>query len=92
MTADRPASPSVDRTLTVLEALVAAGDGLTLSGLSRATRIPLATTASIAYTLEQRGYAARRVVGRSHFWRATVQLYELAAPLATEARSSPTAQ
>ncbi|WP_246271623.1 helix-turn-helix domain-containing protein [Amycolatopsis acididurans] len=91
MTADRPASPSVDRALTVLEALVSAGDGMTLSGLSRATRIPLATTASIVYTLEERGYATRRVVGRSHFWRATSRLYELAAPLATEALSSPTA-
>jgi DNA-binding IclR family transcriptional regulator len=91
MTADRPASPSVDRALTVLETLVAAGDGLTLSALSRTTRIPLATTASIVYTLEQRGYATRRVVGRSHFWRATVRLYELGAPLATEAFSAPTA-
>lgn len=83
MAADAPASPSVDRALTVLEALVAAGDGLTLSALTRGTGIPLATTASIVYTFEQRGYAARRVVGRSHFWRATPRLYELAAPLAT---------
>jgi DNA-binding IclR family transcriptional regulator len=83
MVADAPASPSVDRALTVLEALVAAGDGMTLSSLARGTGIPLATTASIVYTLEQRGYASRRVVGRSHFWRATARLYELAAPLAT---------
>jgi DNA-binding IclR family transcriptional regulator len=82
MVAEAPASPSVDRALTVLEALVDAGDGLTLSALARATGIPLATTASIVYTLEQRGYAARRVVGRSHFWHATGRLYELAAPLA----------
>ena len=83
MAADGPASPSVDRTLTVLESLVAAGEGLTLSGLSRVTGIPLATTASIVYTLEQRGYASRRVVGRSHFWRVTARLYELAEAVAT---------
>jgi DNA-binding IclR family transcriptional regulator len=83
MAAHAPASPSVDRALTVLEALVGAGEGLTLSALARATGIPLATTASIVYTLEQRGYAARRVVGRSHFWRLTARLSELAAPPAT---------
>ncbi|TQJ01242.1 IclR family transcriptional regulator [Amycolatopsis cihanbeyliensis] len=77
----KPASPAVDRTLTVLETLVAAEDGLTLTALARDTRIPLATCASIVYTLEARGYAARRVVGRSHFWRPTLRLYDLAAPL-----------
>ncbi|MDQ0380733.1 helix-turn-helix domain-containing protein [Amycolatopsis thermophila] len=85
MASERPASPSVDRTLTVLETLVEAGEGLTLTALARATEIPLATCASIVYTLESRGYARRRVVGRSHFWRATPRLYEVAAPLAGQA-------
>jgi len=77
----RPASPGVDRTLTVLEQLVAADGKLTLTALAKVTRIPLATCASIVYTLEQRGYAARRVVGRSHFWRPTLRLYGLASEL-----------
>ncbi|MFD8496912.1 IclR family transcriptional regulator [Amycolatopsis sp. NPDC059657] len=79
--AARPASPAVDRALTVLETLVATEDGLTLTALARATGIPLATCASIVYTLEKRGYASRLVVGRSHFWRVTLRLYELASPL-----------
>ena len=77
----KPASPSVDRALTVLETLVGAAEGLTLTALSKVTSIPLATCASIVYTLEQRGYATRRVIGRSHFWRPTIRLYDLAAPL-----------
>jgi len=80
-TPGKPASPSVDRALTVLETLVGAADGLTLTALSKATSIPLATCASIVYTLEERGYATRRIVGRSHFWRPTIRLYDLAAPL-----------
>lgn len=79
--AERAPSPAVDRALTVLEALVNAEDPLTLTALARAAHIPLATCASIAYTLEQRGYAVRRVVGRSHFWRPTLRLYSLAAEL-----------
>ncbi|WP_283134589.1 IclR family transcriptional regulator [Rhizohabitans arisaemae] len=78
---DRPASPGVDRTLTVLEQLVMAEEELTLTALAKVTRIPLATCASIVYTLEHRGYAARRVVGRSHFWHPTLRLYSLASQL-----------
>ncbi|MFF5224989.1 IclR family transcriptional regulator [Dactylosporangium sp. NPDC000521] len=78
---DRPASPGVDRTLTVLEHLVLAEEGLTLTALAKSTRIPLATCASIVYTLEHRGYATRRVIGRSHFWRPTLRLYSLACQL-----------
>ena len=81
MVAEPPPSPSVNRALTVPEALVAAGDGLTLSALAPGTGTPLATTASLAYPLEQRGYASRRVVGRTHFWRVTARLHELAEPL-----------
>lgn len=77
----RAASPSVDRALTVLEILVNAEEPLTLTALAKTANIPLATCASIAYTLEQRGYAARRIVGRSHFWRPTLRLYSLAAGL-----------
>ncbi|WP_370949085.1 IclR family transcriptional regulator [Amycolatopsis sp. cg5] len=79
--AARPASPAVDRALTVLETLVGTEEGLTLTALARTTNIPLATCASIVYTLEKRGYASRLVVGRSHFWRVTLRLYELASPL-----------
>ncbi|WP_158889856.1 IclR family transcriptional regulator [Amycolatopsis anabasis] len=91
-TGERPASPAVDRALTVLETLVAAEDGLTLTALARTTRIPLATCASIVYTLEQRGYASRRVVGRSHFWRPTLRLYDLGAPLIRQEDLSEVAQ
>lgn len=81
MTVANAPSPSSARTLNVLETLVRAEDGLTLTALAKAADVPLATCASIVYTLEQRGYAARKVVGRSHFWRATLGLYGLAAQL-----------
>lgn len=91
-TPERAPSQSVARTLTVLETLVASDDGLTLSALAKATRIPLATCAAIIYTLEQRGYASRRVVGRSHFWTATLGLYGLAAQLVRKVDLSSVAQ
>ncbi|WP_029136736.1 IclR family transcriptional regulator [Nakamurella lactea] len=74
-------SPAVGRALTVLETLVASQEGLTLTALAKKAGIPLATCASIVYTLEQRGYAARKIVGRSHFWRPTLGLYGLAVQL-----------
>jgi DNA-binding IclR family transcriptional regulator len=82
----------VARTLTVLETLVGSDEGLTLSALAKATRIPLATCAAIVYTLEQRGYASRRIVGRSHFWTATLGLYGLAAQLVRKVDLSSVAQ
>lgn len=88
----RAPSPAVDRALTVLERLVSADEELTLTALAKATRIPLATCASIAYTLEQRGYATRRVVGRSHFWRPTLRLYGLASQLVRKIDLSSVAQ
>ncbi|MFG2058447.1 IclR family transcriptional regulator [Micromonospora sp. NPDC048930] len=90
--AERAPSPAVDRALTVLERLVAADEELTLTALAKATRIPLATCASIAYTLERRGYATRRVVGRSHFWRPTLRLYGLASQLVRKVDLSSVAQ
>jgi DNA-binding IclR family transcriptional regulator len=78
---DRDASPAVGRTLTVLEVLVDRGEPLTLTALSKETGIALATCGAIMQTLELRGYAARRVVGRSHFWRPTLRLYSLATNL-----------
>ncbi|TMR96564.1 IclR family transcriptional regulator [Nonomuraea basaltis] len=89
---DRDPSPSAGRTLTVLEALVAANGGLTLTALARKTGIPMATCASIVYTLELRGYASRRVVGRSHFWQATLALYGLAVQLTRKADLATIAQ
>lgn len=78
---DRAPSPAVDRALTILETLVAADAPMTLTALAQATDVPLATCASIAQTLEIRGYASRTVVGRSHFWRPTLKLSGLAAQL-----------
>lgn len=92
MSAEKAPSQSVARALTVLETLVAADDGLTLTALAKATRIPLATCAAIVYTLEQRGYATRRIIGRSHFWRATLGLYGLAAQLVRKVDLSSVAQ
>jgi IclR family transcriptional regulator, KDG regulon repressor len=89
---DKVPAPAVGRALTVLETLVAADDGLTLTDLARMTGIPLATCASIVYTLERRGYASRRVVGRSHFWRATLALYGLAVRLTRNVDLSTVAQ
>lgn len=88
----RAPSPAVGRALTVLETLVASSDGLTLTALAKNTEIPLATCASIVYTLEQRGYASRRVVGRSHFWRPTLRLYGLATQLVRNVDLSSVAQ
>jgi IclR family transcriptional regulator, KDG regulon repressor len=88
----RAPSPAVDRALTVLETLVETGEDLTLTALAKRTNIPLATCASIAYTLEQRGYAARRQVGRSHFWRPTLRLYGLATQLIRRVDLSQVAQ
>src|SRR4051812_14326403 len=85
-------APAVGRAMTVLETLVASSEGLTLTELARRTEIPLATCASIVHTLELRGYAARRVVGRSHFWRATLALYGLAVRLTRDVDLSTVAQ
>lgn len=89
---DRAPSPAVARALTVLETLVESEEGLTLTALAKRTNIPLATCASIVYTLEQRGYANRRVVGRSHFWRPTLRLYGLATQLVRKVDLSAVAQ
>ncbi|WP_163571862.1 IclR family transcriptional regulator [Fodinicola feengrottensis] len=88
----RPPSPAVDRALTVLETLVSASEPLTLTSLAKQTRIPLATCAAIVYTLEERGYASRRIVGRSHFWRPTLRLYGLATQLVRKIDLSDLAQ
>ena len=85
-------SPSTDRALTVLETLIAAEEPLTLTALAREARIPLATCAAIVQTLEQRGYATRRIVGRSHFWRPTLRLYSLSTRLIRAVDPSQTAQ
>ncbi|GAB2682227.1 IclR family transcriptional regulator [Kribbella swartbergensis] len=90
--AERSPSPAAARTLTVLETLVNSEDELTLTALAKATRIPLASCASILYTLEQHDYAARRVVGRSHFWRPTLRLYGLATQLVRKVDLSSVAQ
>jgi DNA-binding IclR family transcriptional regulator len=78
---ERAPSPAVDRALTILEKLVASSSPMTLTALAAEAGIPLATCASIMQTFEMRGYATRRVVGRSHFWRPTLKLNGLAAEL-----------
>lgn len=70
----RPPSPAADRTLTLLETLVAADGPLTLTALAKLAGIPLATAALFMQTLEARGYASRRAVGRNHFWSPTLRL------------------
>jgi DNA-binding IclR family transcriptional regulator len=90
--AERAPSPAVDRALTILETLVTSESPLTLTALAAAAGVPLATCASIVQTLEQRGYAARRVVGRSHFWRPTLKLNGLAAELVRRVDLSTLAQ
>ncbi|WP_328989883.1 IclR family transcriptional regulator [Kribbella sp. NBC_01245] len=92
MSEERAPSPAVARTLTVLETLVAADEDLTLTALAQKANIPLATCASIVYTLEQRDYATRRIVGRSHFWRPTLRLYGLATQLVRKVDLSTVAQ
>ncbi len=77
----RAASPSTDRALTVLETLIGSETPLTLTLLAQTAGVPLATCASIVQTFEQRGYAERQVVGRSHFWQPTLRLYALASSL-----------
>jgi IclR family transcriptional regulator, KDG regulon repressor len=79
--AARPASPSTDRALTVLETLIEAEGPLTLTMLAQTAGVPLATCASIVQTFEERGYAARQIVGRSHFWQPTLRLYAMASRL-----------
>ncbi len=88
----RMPSPAAARALDVLEALVISSEELTLTALAKKTGIPLATCASIAYTLEARGYAGRRVVGRSHFWYPTLRMYSLSAQLMRKVDLSSIAQ
>jgi DNA-binding IclR family transcriptional regulator len=78
---ERAPSPAVDRALRILEALVATEDELTLTAIAARTDVPLATCGSIMRTLELRGFAVRRIVGRSHLWRPTLRLYALGARL-----------
>lgn len=89
---DRAPSPAVDRALTILETLVLSDAPMTLTALAQRTRVPLATCASIMQTLEMRGYAARRVVGRSHYWRPTLKLNGLSAELVRKVDLSALAQ
>jgi IclR family KDG regulon transcriptional repressor len=81
MAPTRRPSPAVDRTLTLLETLVALNRPSSLTALAKRTKIPLATCATIMQTLEMRGYATRQVIGRSHLWRPTLRLYTLGAQL-----------
>jgi IclR family acetate operon transcriptional repressor len=61
--------------------LVATEDELTLTAIAARTEVPLASCGAIMQTLEMRGFASRRVVGRSHLWRPTLRLYALGARL-----------
>lgn len=70
-------SASADRTLLVLEQLVDAEGPLTLTELAARSGVPLATCSVVMSTFEERGYAQRTVVGRSHLWRPTLRVYEL---------------
>jgi DNA-binding IclR family transcriptional regulator len=74
-------SPAVDRALSVIEVLAASAEPRTLTALAKEARIPLTTCSAIMQTLEQRGYATREVVGRSHMWRLTLALFALGTQL-----------
>lgn len=80
MTSPNP-SPSTDRVLNVLEALYRSPRDLQLTELAAAADVSLSTCSAIAATLEERGYARRRVSGRNHYWSAGASL---ASPLGGE--------
>jgi IclR family transcriptional regulator, KDG regulon repressor len=73
--------PAVERTLRVLELMAGEQSALTLSEIAQRTGIPTASCHAILNTLEANGYAAREVIGRSHYWQATLALYHLGAAL-----------
>ena len=73
--------PAVERALRVLELMAEEDSRLTLSEIAQRTGIPTASCHAILNTLEANGYAARDVIGRSHYWRATLALYHLGAAL-----------
>lgn len=73
--------PAVARALRVLELMAAERSPITLSEIARRAEIPPATCHAVLHTLEARGYAARTVVGRSHYWGPTLALYHLGASL-----------
>lgn len=59
--------PSLERALTLLEALAACKQGLTISEMSRRLEMPKSSVHLIARTLEQRGYLHRnQQTGRLH--------------------------
>jgi len=57
---------SVDRAITLLEAIAEAGGETTLTELSRRTRLNISTCHHLLSTLVQRGYAAKVPVRRSY--------------------------
>lgn len=72
---------AVERGLRVLELLVEEREPLTLRDIAERAGIPTASCHAILHTLEEQGYAARRIVGRSQFWEATLAIYHLGALL-----------
>jgi DNA-binding IclR family transcriptional regulator len=75
--ADDLAAGALARGLSILELLVATQCSLTLTAISDALSIPLATCSALMKTLEQCGYASRQVVGKSHRWRPTMRMFNL---------------
>jgi DNA-binding IclR family transcriptional regulator len=73
--------PAVDRALRVLELMAEERASLTLTEIARRTDIPVASCHAILNTLEAKGYASRTVIGRSHYWQATLAMYHLGAVL-----------
>src|SRR5947207_628085 len=57
---------SVDRTLDLFEALVEAGQPVSLSELSARARLPLGTTHRLLATLTARGYARQDAESRAY--------------------------
>ena len=64
--AERPSIQSVDRAITLLEAIAEAGGESTLTELSRRTQLNISTCHHLLSTLVQRGYVAKVPVRRSY--------------------------
>ncbi|HKT12294.1 MAG TPA: IclR family transcriptional regulator [Terriglobia bacterium] len=86
-----PVAPSVDRALSILEALADSNHGLTLMQLTRQLNLPKSSVHGLLATLEHRGYVTRngrkgcyfiglRLYGLSKLGLSRIDLREQAAP------------
>jgi len=71
-----PSAPAVERTLSLLELLSEAKNGLTLPELSRRLELPKSSTYCLLVTLQRRGYLLRN--DRTHRYMFGLKLFSLA--------------